>query len=122
LIQKYSWPGNTRELLHAIEFAVTIAKENTITIDEMPAHIKNFQYLLSGSNDVDIQPSKVENAPPPIDLSRHASQTLEDIMAYYEKQVLENVLAQYNGNVTKSAEALGIQRQSMQYRMKKYDL
>jgi arginine utilization regulatory protein len=120
--KKYSWPGNTRELLHAIEFAVTIAKENTITIDEMPAHIKNFQYLLSGSNDVDIQPSKVENAPPPIDLSRHASQTLEDIMAYYEKQVLENVLAQYNGNVTKSAEALGIQRQSMQYRMKKYDL
>jgi transcriptional regulator with PAS, ATPase and Fis domain len=32
------------------------------------------------------------------------------------------ILAEYRGNVMKTAESLGIRRQSLQYRMKKYNL
>jgi transcriptional regulator with PAS, ATPase and Fis domain len=40
----------------------------------------------------------------------------------YEKSAIMKTLEKYGGNVTKTAERLNIRRQSLQYRMKKYNI
>src|SRR5205807_4407675 len=36
----YSWPGNVRELQNAIEYAVVLARDDVITVKELPAEIQ----------------------------------------------------------------------------------
>src|SRR5205807_4227561 len=36
----YGWPGNVRELQNAIEYAVVLARDDTVTIKELPAEIQ----------------------------------------------------------------------------------
>lgn len=37
----YGWPGNIRELSNAVERAVVLAKDNSITLDDLPERIKS---------------------------------------------------------------------------------
>jgi PAS domain S-box-containing protein len=41
LFMDYSWPGNIRELEHALEHAFIICRQGTITIDHLPQNFKN---------------------------------------------------------------------------------
>ncbi len=43
----YHWPGNIRELINVLDFALTISEENEITIDNLP---ENLQGPVSGSD------------------------------------------------------------------------
>lgn len=56
--------------------------------------------------------------------SDHEEETI-DIMAAIrrdEKEEIISALQQYKGNITKAAASLGMSRQSLSYRMKKYRL
>ena len=46
----------------------------------------------------------------------------QSIMDAYEHKVLQKALEHYGYNITKTADALGLRRQSLQYRIKKYEL
>jgi transcriptional regulator with PAS, ATPase and Fis domain len=41
LFMDYPWPGNIRELEHALEHAFIICRQGTITIDHLPQNFKN---------------------------------------------------------------------------------
>jgi PAS domain S-box-containing protein len=41
LFMGYHWPGNVRELEHAIEHAFIVCQHSTITVDDLPAEIRN---------------------------------------------------------------------------------
>jgi arginine utilization regulatory protein len=58
-----------------------------------------------------IETKKIEN-----DLS------LEDFMENAEKSYLEKALEKYDSNISKTAKALGMSRQSLQYRLRKYEI
>ena len=45
---------------------------------------------------------------------------LDDYIAHTEKLYLEKVLKEHNHNISQAAKALDISRQSLQYRLKKY--
>src|SRR5882762_5839540 len=36
----YSWPGNVRELQNAMEYAVVLARQNTVTVKELPGELQ----------------------------------------------------------------------------------
>ena len=36
----YHWPGNVRELQNAMEYAVVLARQNQITVKELPAEVQ----------------------------------------------------------------------------------
>lgn len=40
MLLQYAWPGNIRELEHALEHAFVLCDGSTITVDHLPAHIR----------------------------------------------------------------------------------
>jgi NtrC-family two-component system response regulator AlgB len=38
-IDKYAWPGNVRELTNALERAVVLARDDTITVEDLPDQV-----------------------------------------------------------------------------------
>ena len=93
-LKKYAWPGNIRELQHAIERAVILSEDRVIQSAE----------LLIG-------PSV---ATPRMD------QPLS--MSEMEKQFIRQSLELNNGNVTDTARALGLTRTALYRRMKRHGL
>jgi DNA-binding NtrC family response regulator len=91
-IRNNSWPGNVRQLQHAIEKAVIMADDQYLTARD---------FFLTGDN-------------PPV---TNAS-TLEEM----EKQMILNALKRFSGNQSAAAEQLGITRQTLYNKIKKYDI
>lgn len=94
-LMDYEWPGNVRELQHAIEKGVIMADNNRLAKQD----------LCHQSNDHGS------------DLS-FKSYNLEEI----ERQVINKVLNDMEGNLTHSAEVLGITRTALYRRVRKYGL
>jgi len=107
IFNKYDWPGNVRELQHAMEHAMNIMPDNVsiITMDYIPEHIINNQ--------------KQEVFAP---LTEKEGAQLKDIIDNMECRVLCEKLRENYGNVSKTARDLGMSRQNVQYRIKKYNI
>jgi DNA-binding NtrC family response regulator len=101
---EYPWPGNVRELRNAVERAVILTRGPLIDLEDLPREI----------------------AAPPMRgarllarLSSNAEQvTLEDV----ERRLIEEGLASTGGNQVRAAKLLGITRDTLRYRMKKFGL
>jgi DNA-binding NtrC family response regulator len=94
-MQKYFWPGNIRELQHAIERAVILSEEKTI---------KSAELLITG------QPIKPKEESSP--------KTMEEM----EKLFILQSLDENEGNVTQTANTLGMTRTALYRRMKKHGI
>jgi len=94
-LKDYFFPGNVRELQYALERAVIMADKNTLN-----------------EKDLVFSPIEKHHENRPNDL------TLETI----EKNAILNVIEKNNGNISKSAKALGITRTALYRRLNKYGL
>ena len=92
-LMKYHWPGNIRELQHTMEKAVILADSDVLKPDD---------FLL---RPLSSQPQSRQ-------------QTLADM----EKQMIEEALDKYNGNLSSVAEKLGITRQTLYNKIRRYEL
>lgn len=88
-LYRYDWPGNIRELQNCIESAVVMCSGKEISLEDLPPTISRF----SGEGSISI----------PMGLS------LDDA----EKIIIKENLAFNNGNKTKTAEILGIERKTL---------
>lgn len=86
---KYDWPGNIRQLEHCIESAAVLCTDNVIREENLPPEIVK----AAGKTDISI----------PVGI------TLEEA----EKIIIEQNLAANNGNKSKTAEILGIERKTL---------
>jgi arginine utilization regulatory protein len=114
ILHEYDWPGNVRELQNVIEYAFDCASDDITTVEVY--HLP--QYLQSSEVVSHRLPQPKETS---ISLES-STETFDEQMEYYERKIISKTLTQYKRNVTKSAQALGISRQSLQYRMKKLGL
>lgn len=104
LMEGYEWPGNVRELEHEIERVITIADEgNSITPDLLSEEVR------------DRGPSAA------IRFIREG-QHLKEIVSQFEKKVIEEQLKKYDGNITALSKALGLTRQGLFLKLKKYHI
>jgi len=120
-LQQYSWPGNVRELFHVLDYAMNLAEGNELTDDLLPDFIRapwTAPSLRETSRKRSALPRSGRQDPPP-DMPGH---TLAEKMASYEMYLLEETLRRNQGNITRSAKELGIQRQNLQYRIRKYGI
>ncbi|PIF32423.1 DNA-binding NtrC family response regulator [Flavobacterium sp. 9] len=92
-LEKYPWKGNVREMENKIERALILADNNTISVHDLD--ILNFE---------DFQ----END--------------ENPLSEMERNVIEKALFKHNGNISKTAEELGLSRAALYRRIEKYDL
>jgi two-component system response regulator AtoC len=92
MLREYSWPGNVRELENMVERAVTLNTSGILTTADFREHLK---------------PS---GAPATVFAGRLVS--LEEM----ERRYTAHVIARCNGNMTRAAEVLQIDRRTL-YRM-----
>lgn len=100
--EEYSWPGNVRELQHCIEYAFNTMHDGIICMCNLPQYMQ--RKTVKKRKEILHQ------------------ETLEQMINEYEKEVIKSTLGKYKNNVTITAKHLGMKRQSLQYRMKKYGL
>ena len=100
----YGWPGNVRELQNAMEYAVVLARQDQITVKELPTEVQ-----------LPIPLQKTERA---------ARQTNGPARSLYdmERNAILDALAQCHGNKKKAAELLGIQRPTLYNKMRRYEI
>src|SRR6266487_2174132 len=96
----YSWPGNVRELQNAMEYAVVLARQNTVGVKELPGELQLPAAL-----------QQIERSVVP-----QGVQSLDDM----ERVTILQALAQCHGNKKKAAELLGIQRPTLYNKLKRY--
>jgi DNA-binding NtrC family response regulator len=94
-LKKYHWPGNIRELQHAVERAVILNEGKVIRTPELLINNSPLQ-------------SKKEDYPV----------TMEEM----EKKFIEQSLLDHDGNVSNTARTLGMTRTALYRRMKKHGL
>ncbi len=92
-LMKYAWPGNIRELQHTIEKAVILSDSAILKPDD---------FVLKVS-------------------SRHAESNMITIEEM-ERQMIETALNKFDGNLTAVANQLGITRQTLYNKIKRYGL
>jgi DNA-binding NtrC family response regulator len=100
----YDWPGNIRELKNTLERAVFLEKIEYITEDSLGLPTSGF----SGENDNLF--SKIDSLGQGIKLDG------------LEKKLVMEALEKAKGNQTKAADLLGISRDTLRYRLKKYGI
>lgn len=117
----YDWPGNVRHLKHCIESAMNIVAVDATTIQ--PYHLPAYMGLLSKPKKSEVSTFPTEKGISKTDLSdiMNDDNILMKLQAEEKKTIIKTVQAN-NGNITKTAKQLGISRQRLQYRLKKYGL
>ncbi|HTE33456.1 MAG TPA: sigma-54 dependent transcriptional regulator [Chryseolinea sp.] len=95
VLSRYSWPGNIRELQHAVERAVILGKDTILTVSD-------FQLVPT---------SQVEE-------SATTTFNLSDL----ERDAIRKALVKCNGNLTRASEELGIGRTTLYRKIEEYGL
>lgn len=112
ILKAYNWPGNVRELRNVIEGAFNVASNRFIHRKDLPKYLLK---AVSGMRDMTFNPSR--RAIPKIDSGFSLDKEVEE----FEKAIIIQALDRAK-NYTDAAELLGISKQSLNYKMKKYQL
>jgi two-component system NtrC family response regulator len=132
LLQSHVWPGNVRELENAIERAVVLAEETTLSADHFPT----VRAAMNASAAVPTQAPIVAppESSPTVAVSSQSSSadaggappSVPDIaapgrtMAEIERDAITRALASVGGSTSRAAEILQISPRTIQYRLKEY--
>ncbi|HLB38391.1 MAG TPA: sigma-54 dependent transcriptional regulator [Gemmatimonadales bacterium] len=103
MLERYSWPGNVRELRNVIERAVILEEGDEILPEHLPDELK------PGARVLDLEPGFRLPA---------GGVQLEEL----EKDLIRQAIAQARGNKTRAAQLLGLTRDTLRYRLEKYEL
>ncbi|WP_240225034.1 sigma-54-dependent transcriptional regulator [Rheinheimera hassiensis] len=98
ILLQYEWPGNVRQLAHAVERAVVLADGCTLDFSQLPA-------------------ATVAAA----DSAVHTADN-DFFLDFVEEKTIRQALQYYQGNVSQAAKALGLTRGALYRRLEKYGL
>ncbi len=107
LLKNYLWPGNIRELEHAIERAVAMTNTSVLFSEDFPTEIQRGTVLMMA----EISGSGIQSAASP-------TNSLEEMEKIHIIKVLQDV----NFNKSKASEVLGIDRATLYRKAFKYGI
>lgn len=119
VLRRHLWPGNVRELYNVILTAMNMVTEGDTVLDvhHIPEYIKqqlhyDEVYRISVAEDLHKKTEK----------RNEGIIGLHEKMAAYERSYICDVLKETRGNISYSSRLLGISRQALCEKLKKYDI
>ncbi len=106
LLLNYSWPGNVRELKNLVERLTIMTDKDVIDEYDLPS-----PYRPKAKDDITS-----------VEAQLFLSNSIKDAREIFEKEFIKRKLIQHSNNVTKTAEAIGVQRSHLYKRLKKLNL
>ena len=97
-LESYSWPGNVRQLINAIERAKILADDAIVRLEDLPLEVRR----------------------PPATLLTSPSGDGDDRLDQIERSHVLEILERERGNKARAARALGINRRSLYRLLEKY--
>jgi transcriptional regulator with PAS, ATPase and Fis domain len=106
VFEQYQWPGNVRQLLREIERLVALTKDDElIRLSQCSQGLRDFYE----ANDL-------------LQASENSSLSIPTNVALLEKKLIRKALRLCNGNKSKAAKQLGLTRQGLSQKLKRYKL
>jgi two-component system, NtrC family, nitrogen regulation response regulator NtrX len=106
-LTEYDWPGNVRELKNIIERLVIMTPGRTITADQLPDYLRG-----DGGRD-----GSGHRAGGALDIS-----TLREAREEFEKEFIIQKLEEHDWNISKTAEAIELERSNLHRKIKSYGI
>lgn len=107
---RYDWPGNVRELRNLLERMIIMGRgQQVLGLDDLPEELQGFSLAQSS----------------PGEWNRMLAQdsgSLRDLRGQFEKEVIERRLKRFDGNVTKAADSLEVERGHLHRKIKVYSI
>ena len=104
IFYSYSWPGNVRELQHVIESSMNMLNKDRIDTKHLPIYLsENIENRGLNEEIGEIKP-------------------LNDAVEVLEKSMIIRALKRTNGNISKAGNLLRIPRQTLHYKLNKYEI
>jgi two-component system nitrogen regulation response regulator NtrX len=101
MLMKHDWPGNVRELKNIIERLIILTPSNEITAKDIPLLNVKMDNVAYGSDSVAV-----------------ATDSLKDAKMDFERQFIIKKLEENEGNISKTAEAIGLERSNLHKKIK----
>jgi len=101
ILEDYSYPGNIRQLESALERAILLCENDTITAEDLPPEMTNHSRPASSGDLFKLPPEGVN---------------FEDV----ERSLIMQAMDRTDNNITKSAKLLGLTFRTLQYRLEKF--
>jgi DNA-binding NtrC family response regulator len=114
VLRRYEWPGNVRELLNVLRRASLFARGEEIDRDLAHRMIAASVFGRAGTGSGQSSAS--------MGMAGSGTGVASTNLADVERAHIEQVLSQMGGNVTRTASALGIDRRTLQRKLKSYGL
>ena len=108
MLMRYDYTGNIRELENVIKRVIVMAETGRIHLEHLPSEIRQM------TSEDEVEPF----GEPIFTPTESTNPTLEDM----ERAQIARTLDEVEGNQSKAARLLGISREKLRYRMRKYEI
>ena len=108
ILYTYNWPGNVRELRNLVErITILSANETTENINKIIEDILNPSSKLKSDKNI---------------LEQSFLSPLKEAREYFEKEYLTTQLKKHHGNISKTADFIGMERSALHRKLKSLDI
>jgi len=107
--QQYEWPGNVRELENAVQQMVITADQQRVTINDLPDKIRCIRPVQDMEEHGGL-------------LQMNFAEARRSYLDNFTREYLLDALRCYQGNISKTAKEIKVQRPSLQRMMKRYKI
>ncbi|AOY75855.1 sigma-54-dependent Fis family transcriptional regulator [Clostridium formicaceticum] len=97
ILNNYHWPGNVRELENVLEYAINMVEGNSMTKECLPHYLNKAEIKIEKEDEL-------------------------FTLAELECNAIKKALKKFDGNITQVAQSLGIARNTLYEKMKKYKI
>lgn len=104
LLKQYRWPGNVRELKNLVENLIIMSSDDIITVKDIPPPYNRLPERKDGYE------------------SFLSVDSFKDARLKFEKAFISAKLKKFKGNISQTAEAIGIERSNLHKKIKAYGL
>ncbi len=123
MLERYSWPGNIRQLENVVERAVLLASGSTLTVEDLPSEVcENLDPITHNRFTPAIAHQTGDSLAGKNADVIAAKKHLRDAMEAPERQIILQTLRDHHWNRAATADKLGINRTTLYKKMKRLGL